>query len=151
MQRAAATGSFGGADSYSKKPGSNWAKKQELEQELVGRSEGGDAYASFSLGYIKSTAGGEDNWRQSLALFKRAGDGGIADGYNNVANQYSKGEGAIQSRLAAAEWYYRAGVAYLKTGKRERAFAALEAVRASDRDSTLAKKLEIALRASAPR
>lgn len=147
------------------RPGTNFDKSQKLLEELKANSKAGDASAMFHEGLIRHSDGAmylrnlniqgmkqlsDEAFRESLALFKRAGEGGDASGYYNVAVQYQNGQGVLKSNLAAAEWYYRAGTAYLRAGDRENALASLEGMQAADKDSALTKKLDAALRKSGP-
>ena len=56
----------------------------------------------------------------------------------------------MKSGLAAAEWFYKAGVGYLKNGERERALAALESIQKIDKAHPLGKKLNVLLQKGAP-
>ena len=57
----------------------------------------------------------------------------------------------MQSRLAAIEWDYKAGLGFLRLGQREKALAALEAIQSIDKNSPLARKLEASLAQGAPK
>lgn len=106
----------------------------------------GEKYTNMNM--IKES---DDEYDLALQLFKQAGDAGISAAYWNVAVAYANGHGSTSSKLAAIEWYYKAGVGYLKDGDRERALAALEAIQAIRMDSELGKRLEKQLNKGAPK
>lgn len=56
-----------------------------------------------------------------MALYQKACDGGNADGCLNLGVLYSRGQGALASGAAAAELYYKAGLAHLKDGDKANA------------------------------
>jgi hypothetical protein len=88
---------------------------------------------------------------QALLRFKQSGEAGSPAACWNVATIYSKGLGSTTSKLAAIEWYYKAGVGYLKNGYREQSLAALEAIQAIRMDSELGLRLEKELNKGAPK
>lgn len=85
-----------------------------------------------------------------VTFWKQAGEAGEPGGFWNLAVMCQNGEGVTRSKLAAVEWYYKAGVAYLGKGEREKALAALEAVRSIDATSGLAQKLAARLKQGEP-
>jgi TPR repeat protein len=108
---------------------------------------------AFSEKYQNMSRIKDSNEKYDLAiqLFKQAGDAGINAAYWNVAVAYENGFGNTTSKLAAIEWYYKAGVGYLKDGYREQALAALEAIQAIRMDSELGLRLEKELNKGAPK
>ena len=90
-------------------------------------------------------------YEKAVWYWKVAGDAGDPGAYWNLAVMYLKGEGVMQSRLAAIEWDYKAGLGFLRLGQREKALAALEAIQSIDKNSPLARKLEASLAQGAPK
>jgi TPR repeat protein len=78
-------------------------------------------------------------FEKAVIFWKRAGDAGDPGAYWNLAVMYQRGEGVMKSKLAAIEWDYKAGVGFLNQGQREKALAALEAIQAMDRNSSLGR------------
>jgi TPR repeat protein len=148
-------------------PGSSFERSMQLQAELDRMANGGDPGGLFYSGLLKHEFGvklngsssatdatvrlANDSFKEALQLFKRAGDAGEASGYFNAGAMYRNGDGVVKSNLAAAEWYYKAGFAYLKHSDRESALASLEAIQKLDKNSALAKKLEAALRRGGPK
>ena len=90
-------------------------------------------------------------FESAASYYKRAGDGGAIGGYWNVAQMYANGTGVVQSKSAAVEWFYKAGTAYLARGLREKALAALDAIKAIDIEHRLGKRLQAALTKGEPK
>ena len=90
-------------------------------------------------------------YEKAVWYWKVAGDAGDPGAYWNLAIMYLSGEGVMQSRLAAIEWDYKAGLGFLRLSQREKALAALEAIQSIDKNSPLARKLEASLAQSAPK
>lgn len=138
----------------------NFDEMFRLRKMLEERAEKGDAIAMFYVAIVESetaathakgSLSSTQHYAVALRLFKQAGDNGIYDGYWNVAVMYANGEGAIQSQLAALEWYFKAGLGYLKIDDRERALSALEAIQRIDKHHNLAKRLAAQLQKGAPK
>lgn len=133
-------------------------EKQVLLNILEGRGTKGEALAAFSTAMFaqeaaKQLAPSEASkklFEKAVVFWKRAGDAGDPGAYWNLAVMYQRGEGFVQSRLAAIEWDYRAGIGFLRIGEREKALAALEAIQAMDRNSALGRKLAAQLAKGAP-
>jgi TPR repeat protein len=81
---------------------------------------------------VEARALAEEPLKAAMSGFQIASRAGTAAATWNIAVLYERGAGVTQSRLAAAEWYARAGVQYQKAGVREQALAALERVEAID-------------------
>lgn len=140
----------------------------DLEKLLETKSNNGDSLATFYLAVLKKdyaerelamSDGKEEYWTGSakkdfdlaIKLFKRSCEMGISAACWNASVIYANGYGTTSSKLAATEWYYKAGVGYLKDGNREQALAALEAIQAIRMDSELGKRLEKQLNKGAPK
>lgn len=74
-----------------------------------------------------------------------ASSAGIPAAMWNLGIIYSTGLGVAGSKLAAIEWYGRAGIQYLKDGERETALAALEKMESLDAKHQDCVKLRAAL------
>jgi len=59
----------------------------------------------------------------------------------NLGVAYLNGAGVQRSDKAAADWYYKAGVAYLKQGKKENALVAVDSIKKAAPGNSLAKQL----------
>jgi TPR repeat protein len=147
--------------------GETFNKKLAVSKDLDALVKSRDPSALFYSGLLKSEFAdrisssvdrsanalglASEEYSGALSLFKMAGDSGVISGYWNVAVQYEKGQGVIASPLAASEWYYKAAQAYLREGDRERAIAALEAIKRLTKDSPLSIRLETALKKGEPK
>ena len=152
-----------------KKGGSPWIlesknsnERWRLQNVLEARADAGDSVASFYMGVItsefgamwnrqKKTKSGNDEYEKAVGFYKKACAAGLANGCWNVADIYVNGVGQTTSGLAAAEWFYKAGVGYLANGERERALAALESIQKIDGKHLLGKKLDAQLQKGAPK
>jgi TPR repeat protein len=47
----------------------------------------------------------------------------------NLGAMYANGEGVMKSGAAAADWFYKAGLSYLKEGKRDKALHCVEVIK----------------------
>jgi len=120
---------------------------------------GVDALAAFYAAMLAQEAatrqGSPDErsrlYQKAVSFWKLSGDAGEPGAYWNLAVMYLNGVGVMQSKLAAIEWNYKAGVGFLKLGEREKAQAALEAIQAIDKASPLGRKLEASLALGAPK
>lgn len=133
-----------------------------LKHELKRRADSGDAEAMFYTGLLhfesaelfsraSSSRTAANEFASAINYYKRAGDGGEIGGYWNVALMYSNGTGVTQSKSAAIEWYYKAGAGYLSIGQREKALAALDMIKALDKDHRLGSRLQGALNKGEPK
>jgi hypothetical protein len=92
-----------------------------------------------------------EHYRKAVDYYKKACAAKVYEGCWNIGVIYQSGLGETRSRLAAAEWFYKAGVGYLAINERERALGALEAVQSIDFNGLLAKKLSLELQKGAPK
>lgn len=133
-----------------------------LRETLKARADAGDSGAMFYTALLKVEQAEQsaraslqrdaaNEFESALGYYKRAGDGGEIGGYWNVALMYADGKGVIQSKSAAVEWFYKAGTAYLSAGLREKALAALDAIKAIDKEHRLGKRLQTALDKGEPK
>lgn len=86
-----------------------------------------------------------EKYEEAYAAFLRASDGGVGEASWNIGVMYEQGNGLTRSKLAAAEWYAKAGRQHLKNGNRERALAALERIEEIESKHPDALKLRTAL------
>jgi tetratricopeptide (TPR) repeat protein len=137
----------------------NFNTLSRLQELLKSRAETGDGAAMFYTGLLtseraasikRSDPRGDKEYEKAIGYYKQACSAGLSNACWNVAIMYADGEGAVKSGLAAAEWFYKAGVGYLKNGERERALAALESIQKIDKAHPLGKKLNVLLQKGAP-
>ena len=62
-------------------------------------------------------------------MFRKAAEQGYADAQFELGVMYSKGRGVLQSATVAADWYYKAGLSFLKQGKRDDALTSVERIK----------------------
>lgn len=140
----------------------NSNERWRLQKVIETRADAGDSVASFYMGVLtsefgamwnreKKTKSGNDEYEKAIGFYKKACTAGLANGCWNVADIYVNGFGKTTSGLAAAEWFYKAGVGYLANGERERALAALESILKIDGKHLLGKKLDAQLQKGAPK
>ena len=142
----------------------NSINEDRLREVLRSRADAGDQTASFYWGVMSSRSA--SNWSDAkteigiksrkegydtaLSYYKKACPA-ISEACWNIADIYAKGLGSTKSGLAAAEWFYKAGVGYLANGQREEALATLEAIETIDSKNPLASKLKVQLQKGAPK
>lgn len=133
-----------------------------LSDVLKLRADGGGAEAMFYTALLKvehaeelsrapSQRDAAKEFESAVSYYKGAGDGGAIGGYWNVALMYAKGTGVTQSNSAAVEWFYKAGTGYLSIGLREKALAALDSIKALDKEHRLGKRLQTSLTKGEPK
>lgn len=134
-------------------------ERMRLQDELKALAASGDPEAEFYWGYHNweeglRAAASSGKMFQDLANnffkeahigFRVASDAGFAPASWNIAVMYEQGNGVTRSKLAAAEWYSKAGHQYLKAGEREKALAALERIEEVDKKHPYAIKLRAVL------
>ena len=134
----------------------------QLREVLKKRANAGDSHALFYMGILSAESGAPSNregktkygtaeYENAIGYYKKACAAGLPNACWNVANIYVDGLGETKSGLAAAEWFYTAGLGYLANGQRERALAALEEIQKIDSKHPLAKKLNLQLQKGAPK
>jgi len=74
----------------------------------------------------------DEAFAEALTSFRISSKAGDGDSSYNIAQMYQNGFGVPQTRLAAAEWYAKAGAQYLRKGLREVSLSALERAEAID-------------------
>ena len=133
-----------------------------LREVLRFRADAGDPVAMFYQGVMLTQSGArrrdteigikarKEAYEMALGYYKKACAAAISEACWNVADIYAKGLGETKSELAAAEWYYKAGISYLKNDEREQALAALESIQKIDKAHPLGKKLNLLLQKGAP-
>jgi TPR repeat protein len=121
-------------------------RQAELSGRLKGRALAGDSECAFYWGLYNMQDGlkfsesdvvevrtlAEKAFKDAFSGFQISSKAGMPAASWNIAVLYQRGAGVTQSKLAAAEWYGRAGVQYEKIGDRERALAALERIEEID-------------------
>ena len=133
--------------------------RDALTTQLKAQYLAGDLTAAFYWGYINWSDGGKisepsskilqdyqkEKYQEAYAGFLRASEGGVGAASWNIAVMYEQGNGLTRSRLAAAEWYAKAGHQHLKNGNREQSLAALERIEEIDAKHRDALSLRAAL------
>jgi len=71
---------------------------------------------------VKEDAGKAAKW------FRKAAEQGRARAQLSLGVAYANGRGVMRSG-AAADWYYKAALSYLKQGKREKALTCVELIK----------------------
>jgi len=66
-------------------------------------------------------------WAQPV--FRKEAEQGYASAQFNLGVSYAKGDGVTTSGAAAADWFYKAGLSYLKQGHREDALRSVERIK----------------------
>ena len=126
---------------------------------LEKRATAGDGQAAFYMGNViteshehdsKKSEYSTEEYEKVISYYKKACASKIFTGCWNVGSIYLNGYGEIKSGLAAAEWFYKAGVGYISVGERERALSALEVISGIDPKHALGKKLRAQLQKKAP-
>ena len=74
----------------------------------------------------------DEAFAEALTSFRISSKAGDGDSSYNIAQMYQNGFGVPQTKLAAAEWYAKAGAQYLRQGLREVSLSALERAEAID-------------------
>ena len=133
----------------------NSIEVRRLTDILKNRAASGDSVAMFYMGLQTSktakTLNSTEDYEKAATYYKQACNAGVADGCWNVGAMYADGTGVIKSGLAAAEWFYKAGIGYLKIEERERALAALETIQKIDKAHPLGSKLDALLQKNMPK
>lgn len=139
--------------------GGDTTERDGLVEKLKVQYATGDLTAAFYWGYLNWNDGGKisdtskkwmqdyqiGKYKEAYAGFLHASEGGVGEGSWNIAVMYEQGNGLTRSKLAAAEWYAKAGRQHLKNGDRERALAALERIEEIDAKHPDAVKLRALL------
>lgn len=142
----------------------NSINESRLREVLRSRADAGDTTALFYWALITAKTGThwsdskteigvkarKQSYDSALIYYKKACPA-ISEACWNIADIYLKGLGSTKSGLAAAEWFYKAGMGYLASGQREEALAALEAIENIDPKNQLALKLKAQLQKGAPK
>ena len=141
----------------------NLKNEFRLREVLRVRADAGDPVAAFYSGVMLSKSSArhsnteigikarKQGYEIALGYYKKACTAAISEACWNIADIYSKGLGATKSGLAAAEWFYKAGLSYLANSQREEALAALEEIEKIDPKHALASKLQTQLQKGAPK
>ncbi|HKI60416.1 MAG TPA: tetratricopeptide repeat-containing serine protease family protein [Mariprofundaceae bacterium] len=114
-------------------------------EELV---KAGDSSAAFFLGvryqgedgkplFSASKTCKKTDYKESNKWYLKAAELGDPDAQYNLALAYAKGKGVGSSGASAADWFYKAGQAYLKNNQRERALQCVERIKGLKTDLNL--------------
>jgi len=80
----------------------------------------------FHLGqmYLNS-----QDYAEAAKWYRKAAEQGVADARYNLGWMYANGRGVMQSGAAATDWYYKAGLSYLKEGNKDMALNSVEQIK----------------------
>jgi len=111
-------------------------QQSSLLKELRKTAEQGDAEAQFFLGlmYYGAELGLTKDYKEAIKWYRKAAEQDYAMAQYNLGFMYSKGFGVIQSGTAAADWFYKAGMTYLRDGKKEDALRCVEVIQGMAKD-----------------
>lgn len=116
-----------------------WLKKAASQEHIR---------AQYFLGaiYYRGEEDGEPDYEQAREWFTRCSKNGDPDAMTGMGNLWEYGKGVDKSPSAAADWYYQAGVTWLKDfNSRDDALASLDMIGRAYPDSELWFKLREAI------
>jgi tetratricopeptide (TPR) repeat protein len=143
------------APGFAEESGKALAKVVELEQTLKALYEADVANADFYWGTYKLNQGqavarvpdaARKHFEDALAPLRHAASRGEPSAAWNLALMFANGWGVQASKLAASEWYVRAGEWYARDGDRDTALASLERAEGLDPRSAGVRRLRNKLR-----
>jgi TPR repeat protein len=136
-------------------PSENPLKKvMELEEALKALYEANAPSGDFYWGTYQLEQGqalvrepdmAREHFEKAVMPLRRAASGGEPAAAWNLGLMFANGWGVHVSKLAASEWYVRAGEGYAKNGDRDAALASLERAEGLDPRSIGAKRLRTKL------
>lgn len=92
------------------------------------------AWAAVQLAHIYSSGlGTKPNYKVADIWWRMAASNGSPDAMFNLGTAYANGDGVTKNGAAAADWYYKSGVAYLAIGDRDEALSALQNIKTLER------------------
>ncbi len=71
----------------------------------------------------------QKKYKEAFPYCRQAAEQGLADAQLNLGLMYAVGQGMVQSGAVAADWFYKAGLSYLKNGKEDDALRCVEAIK----------------------
>jgi TPR repeat protein len=94
-------------------------------------AEQGHAEAEYWLGFIYEDGGigVQQDYAEAVKWYRKAAEQSYAEAEYNLAMMYANGDGVLRSRAVAADWYYKAGLSYLKKGKKNDALMCVEQIK----------------------
>ncbi len=111
---------------------------KEARRTCRAEAEQGDPVAQYRLGLMYAEGRGvEKDPARAYRWIRRAADRGLADALFRLGVMYARGEGTPRSGAAAADRFYRAGLAYLADGRRDEALRCVEEIRRAVRNGDL--------------
>lgn len=75
-----------------------------------------------------TNAGQETVDPEKVKRFRLAAEQGNEFAQYNLGRKYDNGEGVLRSGAAAADWYYKAGLAFLELGQTDKALLCVERI-----------------------
>ena len=90
----------------------------------------GLALAQYILGVMYANGQGvKKDPVEGVRWYRKAARQGFTKAQYNLGVMYALGNGVMRSGAAAADWLYRAGLSFLKTGRRDNALRCVELIR----------------------
>jgi len=83
----------------------------------------------YLVGFLSQHTNNPIGMIEVIYWYKKAARLGEADAQYDLGKLYASGNGVEQSGAAAADWYYKAGVSYLKKGQRDDALRSAERIK----------------------
>lgn len=87
---------------------------------------------------------------EAVQRYRKAAEQGVPEAQANLGYCCAFGQGVPQSDSAAADWYYKAGLAFLAQGRREEALNCYGRIVALDPNHSLADRLRAEIKGQQP-
>ncbi|GAB6040033.1 tetratricopeptide repeat protein [Endothiovibrio diazotrophicus] len=99
----------------------------EMAEKLDERASDGNYCAQFELGMMYlNGVGVTKNPMRGIGLLREAAEQGHADAQHTLGLMYNHGRNVERNVDTAVEWYYKAGLSYLKVGNRRLALREID-------------------------
>jgi len=82
-------------------------------------------YKGLGTPYYKGRYLAKQDDAKAVKWFRKAAEQGNPDAQFKLGAMYATGRGVLQSATAATDWYYKAGLSFLKQGKRDDALTSV--------------------------
>jgi TPR repeat protein len=114
-------------------------------------AEADESEAQFALGYrLFRGKGTPANPNEGVLWIKKASDQGLAEAQLFLAIIYLNGDEVLKSTSASMEYYYKAGISFIKKGDRDTALVCLDRMNEYDPGNPLASKLQLTIDSGEP-
>jgi len=105
----------------------------EMVEKFAERAAAGNHCAQFELGMMYlNGVGVEKSPEQGVTLLRQAADKGHADAQHTLGLMYNHGRNVDRDVTAAMEWYYQAGLSYLRWDNRRLALREIDYISRED-------------------